>query len=147
MKIDQDRRVPGRRLLVVEDHGELRELLQLFLRTAGYTVEVAADGSEGLERARAGGFDALVVDLAMPGIDGGEVISRLRGDSSVPPVPVVLYSGIPPSDPRVRAVRELPAVAYEPKGHLRRLTGALESLLADAGQQDHPVPSRDAASA
>jgi CheY-like chemotaxis protein len=139
----QDRPVPGRRLLVVEDHVELRKLLELYLSTEGYTVEVAGDGAAGLARARSGDFDALVVDLAMPGMDGGEVISSLRDDPSRPPLPVVLYSGIPPTDPRVRAARELPGVAYEPKGHLRRLSGALESLFAGAPPEPDPGPLVD----
>jgi DNA-binding response OmpR family regulator len=139
MKIEQDRAVPGRRLLVVEDHGELRELLQLYLTSAGYDVDAATDGEEGLAHALRTRPDAMVVDLAMPGIDGCELVRRLRADAEHPLIPVLLYSGIPDTDPRVAELCRLPKVAYEPKGHLRRLVATLESLL-DPASEAQPVP-------
>jgi len=66
------------RVLVIEDEAKMRDVLQRGLQTAGYAVEVAADGEEGLARVAAGKHDAIVLDLMLPGIDGFEVCRRLR---------------------------------------------------------------------
>ena len=67
-----------RRPLVVDDDARLRELLREFLGARGYDVATAPDGVAGLEAARGGGFDLVVLDVMMPGIDGLEVTRRLR---------------------------------------------------------------------
>ena len=66
------------RVLVVEDEAKMRHLLQRGLEAAGYAVEVAADGEEGLACAERGDHDAIVLDIKLPGIDGFEVCRRLR---------------------------------------------------------------------
>ncbi len=66
------------RVLVIEDEAKMRDVLQRGLEAAGYAVEVAADGEEGLARVQAGGHDAIVLDIKLPGIDGFEVCRRLR---------------------------------------------------------------------
>lgn len=127
------------RLLVVEDQVDLRRLLEEYLTVAGYAVESAPDGVQGLERARANPPDAIIVDLAMPGIDGAELCRRLRGDGSLPVIPILLYSGIPGTDPRVVAATTMSRVAYEPKGTLRRLMSALDQLLQPISHTE-PAP-------
>ncbi len=66
------------RVLVVEDDPGVRSALERALRGAGHLIESAVDGERGLERASGGAFDALVLDLGLPGIDGLEVCRRLR---------------------------------------------------------------------
>ena len=66
------------RLLVVEDEPSLRMGLVDGLTAEGFEVEECADGSAALERAAAGGLDAMLLDLMLPGIDGLEVLRRLR---------------------------------------------------------------------
>lgn len=65
-------------VLVVDDEERLRELLRGYLAQAGFTVLLAADGSQALEQARAHRPDLVVLDLMLPGIDGLEVCRRLR---------------------------------------------------------------------
>lgn len=72
------------RLLVVDDDVELCSLLSEFLRREGYTVECVNDGRNGLDKALQGGFDLLVLDVMLPGIDGYEILRRLRTQSRVP---------------------------------------------------------------
>ena len=66
------------RVLVVEDDTKMVELLSRGLAGRGYAVDSAADGIRGLEKAQASPFDAIVLDVMLPGIDGLQVARRLR---------------------------------------------------------------------
>ena len=70
--------VGARRILVIEDDAETAEQLVDCLQTSGFSVDLAADGEDGLERARAADYVVMTVDRMLPGIDGIEVIRRLR---------------------------------------------------------------------
>lgn len=81
------------RILVVEDEPGLRMGLADGLRSEGFEVEERADGVSGLARAEQGGVDALVLDLMMPGLDGFEVLRRLRSARRAVPVLVLSARG------------------------------------------------------
>lgn len=66
------------KILLVEDYAPLRATLLKGLRDAGHTVDAAADGEEGLWFAQGQEFDVIVLDLMLPGIDGLELLRRLR---------------------------------------------------------------------
>jgi two-component system, OmpR family, response regulator ResD len=68
------------RLLIVEDDEKLVRALERGLEREGYGVEVARTGDEGLERAGEDDYDAVVLDLMLPGLDGLEVMRRVRAD-------------------------------------------------------------------
>jgi two-component system OmpR family response regulator len=70
--------VGARRILVIEDDAETAEQLVDCLQKSGFSVDLAADGEDGLERARAADYVVMTVDRMLPGIDGIEVIRRLR---------------------------------------------------------------------
>jgi two-component system response regulator CpxR len=72
------------RLLVVDDDTELCSLLGEFLTREGFTVDFEHDGRRGLERALKMEHDLVVLDVMMPGMDGFEVLRRLRQNSRVP---------------------------------------------------------------
>jgi len=82
------------RVLVIDDDRMSQMLLTRNLRQAGYQVEVASDGPEGLARMRAGAFDLVILDFLMPEMDGYEVLSSIVADDKLRPVPVVVVSGI-----------------------------------------------------
>ena len=72
-------------LLVVEDDRSLADLLRRGLTQERHVVDVAHDGDEGLERAESGAYDALILDVMLPGLDGLELARRLRAEHlSVP---------------------------------------------------------------
>lgn len=71
------------RILVVEDNPRTSASVALYLRHAGYDVEVASSGTEALERAAAPPPDLLVLDVMLPGVDGVEVCRTLRARSNV----------------------------------------------------------------
>jgi DNA-binding response OmpR family regulator len=71
-------------ILLVDDDAELASLLSEFLRREGFTVEAAHEGNRGLEKALQPGIDLVVLDVMLPGIDGFEILKRLRQKSKVP---------------------------------------------------------------
>jgi DNA-binding response OmpR family regulator len=66
------------RLLVIEDYAPLRDSLCQFFREAGYLVDAASTGDEGLWAAKEGEHDLVLLDLMLPGVDGMEILRRLR---------------------------------------------------------------------
>ena len=72
------------RVLLVDDDAELCLLLDEFLKREGFELECEHDGRGGLDKARTGGFDLVVLDVMLPGLDGFEILRRLRPESRVP---------------------------------------------------------------
>ena len=90
------------KLLVIEDSERLRRSLGLGLRRSGFAVDLAADGSEGLEFAQAYEYDAIVLDLMLPGLPGLQVLERIRADEK--DVFVLILSARDQVDDRVRGL-------------------------------------------
>ena len=99
------------RVLVVDDQKVPRATVSAILTAAGYTVQTAASGPEGLERAHADCPDVVVLDLQMPGMDGFEVVERLKQDPASAPIPVLLLTTQAPTEELV--VRGLKLGAYD----------------------------------
>ena len=72
------------RILLIDDDHRLHELLASYLRQNGMEVVGAKDGGEGLRLLEAGGFDAVLLDVMMPGLDGLQVCKRIRQKSTIP---------------------------------------------------------------
>ncbi len=72
------------RILLVEDEPNIARFVELELGHEGYEVVKAADGREGLRLAEEGSFDLVLLDIMLPGLNGLEVLRRLRRDSAVP---------------------------------------------------------------
>ena len=81
------------KLLLVEDDFDLGGALVRVLRKRGFDVTHSTDGLEALNLLRGDGFDAVVLDLGLPGLDGLQLISRLRGRGSTLPVLVLTARG------------------------------------------------------
>jgi DNA-binding response OmpR family regulator len=81
------------RILVVEDHADLAFGLRTALENEGFEVEIAPDGPTGLDRARRGGFDLVILDLMLPALDGYRVLRSLRSDGLEVPVLVLTARG------------------------------------------------------
>jgi len=74
------------RMLIVEDDPKIASFVAKGLKQAGYAVDRAADGQEGLELARAAPYDAAIIDLMLPRLDGLSLIERLRAEGIRTPV-------------------------------------------------------------
>ncbi|MBR0218894.1 MAG: response regulator transcription factor [Clostridia bacterium] len=74
------------KILLVEDEEKLARFVELELKHEGYAVDKAFDGREGLEKAEGGGYDLLLLDIMLPGLNGLEVLRRLRKAGSSMPV-------------------------------------------------------------
>jgi len=116
------------RLLLVEDDASIREIVSIGLTTAGFRLVTATDGRDGLARARTGGFDAVILDVMLPSMDGFEVCREIRKVSRVPvvmltaradlvDVVVGLESG---ADDYVKKPFELPELVARLRAVLRR---------------------------
>jgi two-component system cell cycle response regulator CpdR len=98
-----------RTILVVDDEEVMRDLLTRILERAGYAVEAAADGGDGLQRFREGGIDVVITDMMMPAMDGLELIQALTTEQ--PDVRVVAVSGVGSRTRFLKRARELGAKA------------------------------------
>jgi DNA-binding response OmpR family regulator len=84
------------RVLVIEDEPDLLSVIAQSLREAGYAVDTAADGEDGLFKAQGGQYDALILDLMIPRLDGWGVLKALRsGGSSVPVLVLTARDALP----------------------------------------------------
>ena len=90
------------RVLLVEDFELLRDSIAQGLREAGYSVDAASDGEEGLWYARSNPYDVLILDLMLPGLDGLSLLKKLRADNEQTHV-LILTARDTPED-RVRGL-------------------------------------------
>ncbi len=121
------------RVLIIEDDRKTAENLRLYLEHAGYVVQVAADGNAGLQAARAGAPDVILLDLMLPGLDGLEVCKRLRAASTVP---ILMLTARTTEDDRVAGL-ELGADDYIPKPFSpREVVARVRAVLRRSGNAD-----------
>lgn len=116
------------KILVVDDDRTTRELIRLALRSAGYAVEAAGDGAAALARIRKKKFDLVLLDVWMPGMDGLEVLARLRDEPSQPKV--VVMTADDTSGTLLKAVRERAFRYINKPVKPQELIGLVRSVLA-----------------
>ena len=114
------------RILLVEDHPKLQQSLSRALRNAMFAVDVAEDGEEGLNKAEDNNYDAIILDVMLPKMDGWDVLRRLRASKSTP---VIMLTARDSVDDRVRGL-DLGADDYLPKPfQLDELLARLRALI------------------
>lgn len=84
--------MPGKKILLVDDHSTVRDLLRLLLEGEGYGISEAQDGAEALEKAKSERPDLVVLDLMMPQVDGEQVIKELWKSEGLVDLPVIVVS-------------------------------------------------------
>jgi len=125
------------KILVVDDEPAIRRFLKTSLATQGYTVIEAEDGKAALETLKRNTVDVLVLDLGLPGLDGFEVLSLVRGSGST--VPVIVLSARADEAGKVRAL-DLGADDYVTKPFgidelLARIRAAMRHRLQQEGEK------------
>jgi len=83
---------PVSRILIVEDDGDIAQLVRLYLEKAGHATEVVASGDEALERVRANPPDLVVLDLMLPGLDGLTICRAIRAAGTTAQTPIIVVS-------------------------------------------------------
>jgi CheY-like chemotaxis protein/HD-like signal output (HDOD) protein len=110
-------------ILVVDDMAIFREPIGLSLQAAGYQVLKAADGNEALAAVRAHRPDLVLLDVAMPGLDGMSVLAEMRGDPALASIPVIMLTAL--SD----KVQVLQAASHGVRDYLLKSQFSLQDLL------------------
>lgn len=80
-------------VLIIDDDPFISDMYSLKLKEAGFTIDVARDGREGLEKIRAGGYDVVLLDIVLPMKDGFEVLGALKNDEVKHP-PIILLTNL-----------------------------------------------------
>jgi CheY-like chemotaxis protein/anti-sigma regulatory factor (Ser/Thr protein kinase) len=124
------------KILVVDDDRTTRTLLALQLKGAGYSVTQAANGRQALERVRREAFDLVLLDVWMPGMDGLELLARLRDDPSRPRV--VVMTADDASETLLGAIRQRAYRFLSKPVEPRQLVEVVRSVLA-AGPELRPI--------
>ncbi len=102
------------RVLVVDDNRVSRQKLALSLGQQGHTVDTAEDGEQALAMLHDGAYDVVLLDILMPGMDGREVLARMKADPGLRDLPVIVISALDEIDSVVRCI-EMGAEDYLPK--------------------------------
>lgn len=119
-------------LLLIDDDQELAELLDEYLSAQGYQVEAVQNGEEGVHRALGGQHALVVLDVMLPGIDGFEVLRRIRAQSAMP---VLMLTARGEDVDRIIGL-ELGADDYLPKPfNPRELAARVRAILRRAEQR------------
>jgi two-component system OmpR family response regulator len=126
------------RILVIEDEPELRRVLTQALREDGYAVDEAADGPDGLFKSIAWTYDLVLLDLMLPGLDGIDVLCRLRREKHTPVLVLTARDAVPDrirgldvgADDYVVKPFNLAEVLARIRALIRRAAGRGESLVA-----------------
>jgi DNA-binding response OmpR family regulator len=125
------------RVLLIDDDARLHDLLASYLEQNGFSVTVAADGLNGLAALEAGTFDAVLLDVMMPGVDGIEVCKRVRQKSNIP---IVMLTAKGDETDRVVGLElgadDYVAKPFSPRELLARLRAVLRRARPDvAGER------------
>lgn len=126
------------RALAIDDEPQVRELWREFLGVCGCEADTAVDGTDGLARFSAGGYDLVVTDLVMPGLSG-RLLARLVRQAD-PAVPVILLTGSI-SESETELLREPGITLLRKPVALAEFRAAVASCLAGrAGRSAAPAP-------
>jgi CheY-like chemotaxis protein len=120
------------RVLLVEDNEMNRDMLSRRLIKAGYEVAMAFDGAQGVELARVGGHDIILMDMSLPVIDGWEATRQIRAVEALREVPIIALTAHAMAGDRDKAL-EAGCNDYDTKPvELPRLLGKMAALLGQA---------------
>ena len=122
----------GARVLVVDDEPDLIRVLQFGLQAAGYVVECASDGQEGLKKARESRPDIILLHLMLPKLDGYKICRLLKFDDRFKHIPIVILSARTQEGDQALAL-EMGANHFISKPYdFTEILGIIETLLKQA---------------
>lgn len=128
--------IPGMRILLIEDEPQLQRSLAATLREERYAVDTADDGEEGLFKVASGSYDAIVLDIMLPRLDGWQVLAGLRPRVRTPVLMLTARDSVPD---RVKGL-DLGADDYLAKPFdIEELLARLRALIRRAAGRAHPM--------
>jgi CheY-like chemotaxis protein len=134
------------KILVIDDNVQLQIAFKKILSGAGYAVQLASDGEEGLRLALSKTPDVIVLDMLLPKLGGVEVLRALKRDPVTKTIPVIVLSGLPVSN-EAKLIREGAASYLEkarledPQALLRAVDHALLLPRQDEFRRDAFLPN------
>lgn len=118
------------RILLVEDHEEIWDFLSRRLQRKGYEVVLAHDGQDGVEKARIADPDIILLDMNLPVMDGWTAARAIRGDASLPRIPIIALTAHAMSGDREKTIAA-GCDDYHPKPvDFAKLLAQIEGLVA-----------------
>jgi len=106
----------AKKILIIEDDKFLRELIGQKLIKEGYDIVEAVDGEKGIKSAKDEKPDLILLDLILPGMDGFEVLTKIKEDARVAQIPVIILSNLGQKDDIEKGLK-MGAVDYLIKAH------------------------------
>jgi CheY-like chemotaxis protein len=91
------------RILIVDDERDNRELLEIILTSEGFVIQTAASGEEALDAVTTQTPDLILLDVMMPGMNGYDVVTKIKGDIATKSIPVIMVSALNDTTSRMRA--------------------------------------------
>ena len=128
----------GKRVLIVEDDVDIRTILRVFLERGGYEAGEAADGAEGLAKAESFRPDVILLDVAMPDLDGYEVCRVLKENPETKTIPVIFVTGSADAELNRRAYQAGAVACITKPFRFEEIVAVLESAFASAERQAKP---------
>ena len=117
------------KILLVEDNEDNRDMLSRRLERKGFTVTLAVDGQEGVDKAKSELPDIILMDMSLPVMDGWEATKILKDNSATAEIPVIALTAHAMSSDREKAI-EAGCNDYDTKPvDLQRLLDKIESLI------------------
>lgn len=122
-----------KKILIIEDEKDLRFFLTTAFKTEGFEIIEAIDGETGIEKAKKEKPDLILLDLLLPGIDGFEVLSRLKKDEELEKIPIFVLSNFDQEEKKEKSFK-LGAVDYLVKANfsLEEIVEKVSSFLKNA---------------
>jgi DNA-binding response OmpR family regulator len=126
-------------VLIVEDEKNIAELLQLYLEKEGYTVTVAADGGQGLEKFRSVKPDLVLLDVMMPVMDGWAVCRSIRAESQTP---IIMLTAKAETDDKVAGLKSGADDYITKPFEMREVLARIEAVLRRTDRSAEPAARR-----
>jgi two-component system response regulator ResD len=129
----------SKRALIVEDDGNIAELLRLYLEKDEFEVEIASDGGKGVELARSWTPDVMILDIMLPVKDGWQVCREVRQFSKLP---IIMLTAKGETFDKVSGL-EMGADDYMTKPfEVKELLARIHAVLRRAGDEEHPAEKK-----
>jgi DNA-binding response OmpR family regulator len=130
------------RVLIVDDDQDIVKLLSLHLRSEGYSVEVAYDGLEALDKISESQPDVIILDLMMPKVDGSVVCLSVKHTSATRRIKIIILTAKIQTKDKIEELCKLEADLYMTKPfELDELSQNIESLLAAPAEAGESTPT------